>query len=161
MTFYKNMKTLSSLVATTVLLFGSCLAEVEHVAQDEPAFFSITSSAFEHLAVVHEIVSEHRTKNVSLVIKDQMVIPTINSGRHYIKLEHLDFRKDEAPPSGSIPIHLKGLKCWVNPSLIAQMKNSTIDFVHILTTDTNAANATALVLRPSEPIIVRPNQKEK
>jgi hypothetical protein len=156
------MKTLPTLIAATLLVIGNCLAEGETAVQEEPAFFSITSTAFEHLAVFHEIASKHRTKKVVLVLEDQMIIPSQEASiRHSIKLEHLDFRREDTPQSGSIQIHLKGLECWVSLSLIAKMKNSTIDFVHILSTDTNAANATALVLRPSEPIKLEKTEKLK
>ena len=159
LTFYKNMKILSTLVATTFILLGNGFAEVDPAIQEEPAFFSITSSALEHLAKVHEVVSENRTKTVTLVLKDDLVAPTSNFNGYSIKLEHLYFQKEETP--GAIPIVLNGLECRATPALIARLKKTTIDFVYVLSTNNNVPQVTALVLRPSDPIAVKHYERKR
>jgi hypothetical protein len=154
------MKTLSSLLATTFLLFGNCFADGDHAAQEEPAFFSITSSALDHLKLLHEVESEYRTKTVSLVLRDNLTAPTSNFSGYSIKLEHLYFQKEETP--GTIPIVIHGLECRATPTLIARLKKSTIEFVYVVSTDgAHVPQVTALVLRPTDPIIVKPYERKR
>ena len=145
------MKTLKLLVVTTSLLLGASFAEDNPPIQKEPVFIGITSDAFEEFARLHEMRSANRTKTVLLVIENQITMPTADFVGYTIKMEHLDFRVDEAPPAEATKIRLHGLEFLVTPAVIARLERSTIDFLKILSTD-RVAGPNALILRPADPI---------
>jgi len=145
------MKTLKLLVATTSLLISPGFAEDNSPSQKEPIFTGITSNAFDELARLHEMRSENRTKTVSLVIENQITMATADFVGYRIKLEHLDFRVDAAPPAGATRIKMHGLEFMATPAVMARLEHSTIDFLKILFTD-RTTGPNALILRPANPI---------
>jgi hypothetical protein len=145
------MKTLKILAAATSLLLGTSFAEDSRPDQKEPTFIGITSDAYEELARLHEKRSEYRTKTVSLIIKNQITNLTADYVGYNIKVEHLDFRVDEAPPDGAKLVRLYKLEFLVTPALMARLEHSTIELMKILSTGRSFV-PDALILRPANPI---------
>jgi hypothetical protein len=139
-------------------------AQTDGHAEEKPAIFSITPTALEYLNLCHESESKNRTKDVSLLLAGSAVAFGGDSETRYsIKIENLVFRTvDLAPKSPeSISVTIRGMKCWITPSLLNRLHRSTIDVVNILSTDV-MTETKVLILRPTDPIIreiVEPKSK--
>jgi hypothetical protein len=153
------MKTPLLLAASIIFLTANGLAETEQVHQEQPIFFSITPSAFEHLAQVHESRSQHRTKIVSLILEDKLTAFTDDS-RYSIALENLGFQQHETPPPGSTLIMLRGLECYATPELIQLLKNSSVELVYVVGSG-RVSDVSALILKTSQPIIAIESKREQ
>ncbi len=122
--------------------------------QEQPAFISITPPALEHIAHVHRVMSESGSKYLSIMLTSGKGAEDSEGLLSYsIKSESLIIGGDDSPPSGTKPIKIKELQFRVAPILIERLKKSTIDLVHVLSTD-GKVDELALVLRPSEPVII-------
>lgn len=129
--------------------------------QEQPAFISISPAALEHISHVHAVMSDSGSKHLSISLTTGIGAKDSERSLSYsIRFESLIIGGDDAAPLGTIPIKIRDLEFRVTPTLIKRLKKSTIDLVHVLSTD-GKVDEIALVLRPSEPVVVERYESEK